>query len=88
MQEYDILFSILTLPEVEFLAPVAKRFIDGGYKVGFILFHEAARDTLNKAGIAFFNAHQLRQAVPYRDLRGDDLDAFGGAGRGLQGRRS
>lgn len=76
MEQYDILFSILTLPEVEFLAPIAERFIGKGYKVGFILFHEAGRETLKKVGIPFFNAHELRRTIAYEELNGEDLEKF------------
>jgi len=76
MQDFDILFSILTLPEVEFLAPISERFIAKGYNVGFILFHEAGRKRLKRANIPFFNIHELRQSIPYRKLTDTALEGF------------
>ena len=74
MKNFDILFSILTLPEVEFLSQIAKRLISNGYKVGFILFHEAGRARLTEMGIPFFNMHELRAGVKNRSLEEYDLD--------------
>lgn len=74
MKKFDILFSILTLPEVEFLSAIAKRLIDKGYKVGFILFHEAGRARLTEMGIPFFNMHELRVGMKSRSLEDYDLE--------------
>jgi len=76
MKKYDILFSILTLSEVEFLAPIAEKFIDKGYTVGFILFHEAGAEMLRKKNIPLFNVHQLRRTTPYIKLNNAEFKKF------------
>jgi len=76
MKHIDILFSILTLPEVDFLAGIAERLIRKCNRVGFILFHEAGVEKLEKKGIPFVNMHALREEVPYVSLSSDELEDF------------
>uniref|UniRef100_UPI002FD87F37 capsular polysaccharide export protein, LipB/KpsS family n=1 Tax=Dissulfurispira sp. TaxID=2817609 RepID=UPI002FD87F37 len=76
MKEFDILFSILTLPEVDFLAYMAERLIEKGNRIGFILFHEAGAEKLERMGIPFFNMHALREEVPYVPLGDNELEDF------------
>lgn len=76
MKEFDILFSILTLPEVDFLSYIARRLIEKGYRIGFILFHEAGAEKLERMGIPFFNMHTLREEIQYVPLSDNELDDF------------
>jgi hypothetical protein len=75
-KNFDILFSIITLPEVDFLAYMAERLIEKGNKIGFILFHEAGAEKLERMGIPFFNIHALREGVPYAPLSDSKLEDF------------
>jgi hypothetical protein len=61
MKCFDILFSILTLPEVEFLVPISESLIKEGNRIGFILFHEAGTEILKKKHIPYFNMHSLKE---------------------------
>jgi len=61
MNDFDILFSILTLPEVDFLVPISERLIKEGNRIGFILFHEAGTEILEKKQIPYFYMHSLRK---------------------------
>ena len=76
MRHFDILFSILTLPEVDFLAYIAERLIEKGNRIGFILFHEAGAEKLERMEIPFFNIHALRGEIQYVPLSDNELDDF------------
>jgi hypothetical protein len=64
------------LPEVEFLTPIAERLIDKGYNIGFVVFHEAAVEMLEKKNVPFFNMHQLGRSGSYGRLSDADLEKF------------
>ncbi len=55
MRQFDLLISVLTLPEVSYLEPMVRKMIDGGNKIGFMLFHEAGAEILEKHRIPYFN---------------------------------
>lgn len=74
MKNFDILFSILTLPEVEFLAPIAKQLITKGNKIGFILFHEAGAEMLEKENIPFFNIYNLIDIIKSAKIDNDTVN--------------
>lgn len=75
-KRFDILFSILTVPEVEFLAPMAEKLIEKGHSIGFILFHEAGAEKLSEMKIPFFNMHRLRAEIPCRALSDAEVEAL------------
>jgi len=58
----DILFSIMTLREIEFFSKTIPRLKERGYpNVGFITFHEAGDRILKKAQVPFFSMHKLTE---------------------------
>lgn len=61
MNKIDLLFSILTISEVEFLKYIGERLIEKGYKIGFILFHSAGEDLLKNNNFIYFNIHKLKK---------------------------
>ncbi|MBI1920075.1 MAG: hypothetical protein HYS23_03235 [Geobacter sp.] len=74
MKSFDILFSILTLPEVDFLAPVAARLIERGNSVGFILFHEAGAEKLQAMGIPCFNIFEMIDKASFPRFSGEEIE--------------
>jgi hypothetical protein len=75
-KSWDILFSILSLTEVNYLIPVAEKLTRDGHKVCFVLFHDAAKKLLSEKNIAFYSMHSLKETVPYRKLGIDELSDF------------
>ena len=62
MKRYDVLFAIMAVWEVRFFGEMARRLRDEeGLSVGFITFHEAGDDLLEKMGIGYFSLHKLKQ---------------------------
>ena len=75
-KSWDILFSILSLTEVNYLIPVAEKLTRNGHKVCFVLFHDAAKKLLSEKNIAFYSMHSLKETVPYSKLGIDELSDF------------
>ncbi len=72
----DILFSILSLTEVNYLTPIAEKLIKNGYKVCFVIFHDAAKTILKNKNIPFYSVHQLKESVRYKKFNMGDLNAL------------
>ena len=67
-KKYDVVFSILSLIEVNFLIPIAEKLIQDGRSVCFILFHDAAKKLLIEKNIEFFSVFELMEIQPYREV--------------------
>jgi len=74
MKQVDILFSILTLPEVLLLRYVGSEFHKKGYKIGFILFHEAGEDLLEGYPFLIFNIHKIKKDFKLREKSVEELE--------------
>lgn len=62
MARFDILFAIMAVWEVRFFGMMARRLRDEeGLSVGFITFHEAGDDLLEKMGIEYFSLHKRKE---------------------------
>jgi len=61
----DILFSILTIPEVKFLKCIGEELIKRKIKVGFILFHSAGEDILKDTTFKVFNIHKIKNKFKF-----------------------
>jgi hypothetical protein len=54
----------MAVQEVVFFMPVAKRFMEEGRTVGFLTFHEAADDILEKESMPYFSLHKMKRSLP------------------------
>ncbi len=69
----DILFAIMTVQEVVFFVPIAKRLQEEvGLNVAFLTFHEAGDDILESEGITYFSLHKINRSLKRSGKRQTD----------------
>ena len=66
MKNFDIVFSILALREVEYFGRVSKILKEDGYKVGFVTFHEAGDRLLDKMKIPYLSMQKASRKRTFR----------------------
>lgn len=65
MKDFDILFSILALREIEFFGRIANVLKEDGYKIGFITFHEAGDKILENMKYPFLSMQSAAREKKY-----------------------
>jgi len=75
MKDFDMLFSILSLIELNYLLPIAELLIKDGHEVRFVIFHNAAKPILTKKNIPFYSVHELKETFPFDKNAINNLDS-------------
>lgn len=60
MAQYDILFAIMAVWEVDFFAEIGRRLKSDGVSVAFLTFHEGGDAMLDRFGFDYFSLHKQK----------------------------